>query len=218
MEKILIIAAIIFFAAVIIKNIIPKKSDNGKNEDRPVSPIEIKIPEIFSNNKDGNKLNNGRGKNGQTIRLSEWIVYVLDKDGNVLTEKEMSATCEKPFSIGYDKDCNLVVKSDFVSNVHLNIGKDDQGYFAKDCSLNGTYVNDKKYNNESFSLEEGLIYVADVPVYFKRNANIRPNVIPRFIKDNVEETNRTQKFDGFTSTKVWKKDAEDSNNKRPLTR
>lgn len=147
-----------------------------------------------------------------------WTVCVFDKEGNIITRKPMNATCERPFSIGRDKNCDLVLNSEYVGNVHLRIGRDDMGYFAKDSSLNGTFVNDKMYNNESFSLEEGLVYVADVPVYFKKNSDNRPNVIPKFVKDNVEETSKTKKFDGFNNTRSWKKDAGESGANRPFTR
>ncbi|MBR3818139.1 MAG: FHA domain-containing protein [Clostridia bacterium] len=218
MEKLLIIAAIVFFAAVIIKNLIGKKDpDNGNGKANNSEVINIKIPKKFDL-KNGGSENRARRDNGKTIRFAEWTVYVLDKEGNIISEQAMSATSERPFSIGYDKDCDLVVNSNYVTGVHLKIGKDDQGYFAKDSSLNGTFVNDKMYNNESFSLEEGLVYVADVPVYFKKNSDNRPNVIPKFVKDNVEETSKTKKFDGFNNTRSWKKDAGESGANRPFTR
>lgn len=172
MEKILIIAAIIFFAVVIIKNLCNKKTNiNEKENQKKPEGIGIKIPKIFGQD-DSSGCEPVRISDG-TIRFAEWTVYVLDKEGNVLEKKSMNATSENPFSIGYDKDCDLVVKSNYVSRVHLRIGKDKDGYFAKDSSLNGTFINDKEYKGESFSLEEGVVYVADVPVYFKK---IRPNV------------------------------------------
>ncbi|MBR3819188.1 MAG: FHA domain-containing protein [Clostridia bacterium] len=113
----------------------------------------------------------------------------------------MNATCERPFSIGRDKNCDLVLNSEYVGNVHLRIGRDDMGYFAKDSSLNGSFVNDKVYRNESFSLEEGFVYIADVPVYFKRNENhsCLP-VYPKYFRDD-EKAEKAIESDGFNKTK-----------------
>ncbi len=221
MEKILIIAAIIFFAIVIIKNLGNNKTNKDDNREK-IEGIGIKFPKIFNGNNNNNEEN--RRNSDETFRFSEWTVYVLDKEGNVLNKKSMSATCEKPFSIGYDKDCDLVVKSDFVSRVHLKIGKDKDGYFAKDCSLNGTFVNDKEYKGESFSLEEGLVYVADIPVYFEKNNPDRPVISPRFTKKDAEVASKDNDIEdmsntkNFGNTRTWGKKKDGSSVNSPISR
>lgn len=132
--------------------------------------------------------------------IHEWVVHAFDKDGNLIASKPINASCECPFTIGRDKNCDLVLDSKFVGNVHLKIGKDDWGYFAKDFSISGTQINGKVYNNESFSLEEGFALVADVQIYFERNKNCSP-VFSRELITNAEEAVKTRKFDGISKTK-----------------
>lgn len=183
MEKILIVAAIVFFAIVIVKNLLDRKKGD------PGFPY-------------GNPSNPPRDKFGETSRFSEWTVLVLDEAGNILKQTSMSATAENPFSIGYDKDCDLKLDSEHVSRVHLKVGKDDKGYFAVDSSLNGTFVGDKEYKKESFPLEEGLVYVADVPIYFQKHTRKRDNIVPKHLTDDVKSASVADNDDqDMSSTK-----------------
>lgn len=217
MEKTLIIIAILFFVFVIGKNHFDRKKSDSEPANENKNNNAFNFRNIMGINNSSSSESPDR--TDKTIVLSPWMVYVLDKEGNIVDEREMNVTEAKPFSIGYDDDCDLVIKSKYVSSVHLRVGKDSQGYFAKDNnSSNGTFVGDEEIRGTSFPLEEMLVYVADVPIYFKKRNNDRPKVDPKFFRNEADDSSKTKNFDEFNKTKSWKSKKREESKDAPLTR
>ncbi|MBQ1411566.1 MAG: FHA domain-containing protein [Clostridia bacterium] len=115
-----------------------------------------------------------------TTVLAEWSVVQLHPEtGKAIKKMNLVIPASGRFTIGRSKDCDFVLQDakseDGTSRLHLGVGKDGNGYFAKplsrkDGSLALTYINDMLIMKSFDLVDQQVIWLGNTPVAFVRNA------------------------------------------------
>ncbi len=125
--------------------------------------------------------------NHTTCIISEWSVVQLHPvSGKQIKKQNLVIPASGGFTIGRRNDCNFVLQGataeDGVSRLHLCVGQDDKGYFARpfprpDDSLAITYISDKVVTNTFDLVDQQIVWLGKIPIVFVRNINRRNNLI-----------------------------------------
>lgn len=70
--------------------------------------------------------------------------------------------------LGRSAECDIQFPENRVSRVHATVETTDKGHILRDCSANGTRVNDKMITNDAFALTPGdRIYIASYVLMYQ---------------------------------------------------
>ena len=176
----LIIIAIIAFIAFICYMIIRRSNEKSN----PVNPAPT--PPKPGANPSGYPESYPDAGDEDTGIFTEWSVVQLDPDSGTPIKKQSLLVSEKGrFTIGRNKACNFVLKGamaqDYVSRMHLGVGKDATGYFAKplsraDGSIALTYVEGQLVMSSFDLVDKQVIWLGNIPIAFVRNVDRRKDL------------------------------------------
>ena len=156
MVKVLVVLVFCVFLFLIYKLLV------GRN----IETVEELLPIKTGREGDDRKIN-------KTGTFSDWNICELDDNGSIIQEvplDQKKCESEEGFSIGRSKSCDFVIKrkSIFVGGVHARIGHDKEGFFVMDNdSQNHMFTQGRTV--ESFALCDKVLYLADTPIWFRKN-------------------------------------------------
>lgn len=121
----------------------------------------------------------------------QWAVYlkVYTEEGQDSPDIFKLKPHQTSWTVGKDKNCDLVLEDSHISRKHFQIQKEGASYFIMDLkSSNGTVLNDKELKpKKNYLLESGdSIFVLDMEIFFevknlaleKEIARLKPEQMP----------------------------------------
>lgn len=177
----LIIIAIIAFIGFICYMIV-KRSGGSKESifNFPKPPAPGGVPETPS------RQDNEDFSGEETGVFTEWAVVQLDPNsGTPVKKMNLTVSENGRFTIGRNKACNFVLEGataqDYASRLHLGVGRDANGYFAKplsrgDGSLALTYIDGQLIMGSFDLVDKQVIWLGNVPIAFVRNQDMRKDL------------------------------------------
>ena len=138
-----------------------------------------------------------------THTFTEWsVVQLHPESGRPIKKMNLVIPSTGRFTIGRSKECDFVLQGakaeDGTSRLHLGVGKDNKGYFAKpisreDDSLALTYIGNDLVM-KSFDLsDKQVIWLGNTPIAFIRNASKRKDL--KFNPDTAANKRDTATFE-----------------------
>ncbi len=123
-------------------------------------------------------------------RGGQWAVYLkVYAEGQDSPDIFKLKPHQTEWTVGKDKNCDLVLEDSHISRTHFQIQKEGASYFIKDLkSSNGTMLNDKELKpKKNYLLESGdSIFILDMEILFevknldleKAIARLKPEQMP----------------------------------------
>lgn len=150
---------------------------------------KMKNKDFFKSKNDVNKETPETNFAGATRLWSDINVCELNRNGKVVRKTGVMIH-PKGFTIGSSEDADFRISEDeYVSRIHLRVGKDDKGYFIKDTSMNGTEFNGKTYHSQAFDLPfDKVIYIGNTPLVFTERKKERLQKESSYVVDGESAT------------------------------
>lgn len=141
----------------------------------------------------------------ETGIFTEWAVIQFDPVTHKQVKRQNIKVPEKgKFTIGRNKACDFVLEGataqDYASRMHLGVGKDENGYFAKplprkDNSLALTYI-DGQQVVDSFDLaDKQIVLLGKIPIAFVRNEELGRNFQLELASDERDDQSYEQDYE-----------------------